>query len=479
MKGIVMRIINKFLPVVIILTGFISTAEAGFLDKLNAATQKLNEKTQQMQNRPAPGYQKSSNPDEPLHLEEQYKGSCYGKQSATCMDYGELVDQCMEPLKGYRMKLTGDLIEKKLKTEKLNDKQRKNLEEDLAAAREAEKNKTDNPTIAGQKNSQRYLQDISEEDQVYINAEYNVMHQKITNKCIGADHMNTGRRTNLIKEKALSGEEVVAEYKNKKAKDEEPFNCLKGVSGVRYNVMADMMEKKMTASNLSDKDRADWQADIASLREAAAAGGTAMPKPVDPANPMRAMMRMTKTEDMMALSQETSKQTQELIESCNNKNKPPKPKMATGSAKGYTTTSEMKKLNAENAEKDKKDAAKQEIIGGGGSLGAGNLTYMKTAVKCYEPMKGHMAKVTAAKLEEKLKTAKNVTPENRKLWEEDIAAWKEAAAVGADQPDPPDPDNPYRWQDWLTNQERQQINSEHAAFVNQITRECNAKEHMK
>ncbi len=44
------------------------TASAGLLDKLNAAAQKLNEKTQQMQTGKA--QQPAEDPDKPLHMED-------------------------------------------------------------------------------------------------------------------------------------------------------------------------------------------------------------------------------------------------------------------------------------------------------------------------------------------------------------------------------------------------------------------------
>ena len=101
-------------------------ARAGFLDKLNAATQKLNAKTQQMQQGGNQPYERNPNnpvtgdaPDDVINLEDHYKGgSCEGHRTATCMDYNELVDHCLDPLRGYRAKLLADRIDYKLKNEK-------------------------------------------------------------------------------------------------------------------------------------------------------------------------------------------------------------------------------------------------------------------------------------------------------------------------------------------------------------------------
>src|SRR5262245_61202103 len=129
----------KQLTVVAMMIGCLAlsstVAQAGLMDKINSAAQKINQKSQQMQN----GQGQSAagqDPDRPLTLDNK-GGSSEGHRSATCMDYGEAVDKCMAPLRGYRMKLLGDRIDQKLKTEKLSDQDRKNLEEDLAGIREA------------------------------------------------------------------------------------------------------------------------------------------------------------------------------------------------------------------------------------------------------------------------------------------------------------------------------------------------------
>ena len=55
-------------------------------------------------------------------------------------------------------------------------------------------------------------------------------------------------------------------------------------------------------TGLSAQQRSEYEADIRSVREAAAAG-LDMPAPVDPANPARAMMRLS-TEQQMAMGTE-------------------------------------------------------------------------------------------------------------------------------------------------------------------------------
>jgi hypothetical protein len=79
--------------------------------------------------------------------------------------------------------------------------------------------------------------------------------------------------------------------------------CQHKLSGLRWSMTADHMQKNLDASTgLSAKDKADYQADIKSMRDAAASGAQ-MPAPVDPANPMRAMSRLPPQEQMAVATQ--------------------------------------------------------------------------------------------------------------------------------------------------------------------------------
>lgn len=327
----------------------------------------------------------------------------------------------------------------------------------------------DEPTIAGEQKSNRHLMDISEEDQIFVNAEYNSFYQKIYNKCMGADHMNIGRRTEMKVAETISDEEAVAAFKKQRAKDDGPMNCFKKVTGIRYIVMAEMMEEKMQKLQLSDKERAEWQEDIAAVREAGETGA-AMPKTTDPNNQYRAMMRLTDANEQMALGEKYSARSQEEMAKCSaqSSHKIQEREIKSGGLVDHSKSPANKK-----AQKQTKSTKFNNVKGG--SLGAGNLTYMKGYVGCFAPLKGHFAKVHADKLEAKLKTAGNISDQKRKEWEEDIAAWREAEQNGADTPNPPDPDNPYRWYDYVTNADRQAINKEHADFNNKIMKECGDK----
>jgi hypothetical protein len=149
MKKMGMTYIKNILCIVLTVGFFLFhplVSYAGLFDKLGDAVKTMSQKAEQLKDSSS---QENGDPDHPLNLTGE--GHCKGQNTATCLDYMEVANQCLEPLKGHRMKLLADRIEHNLKTEKLSAQQRKNLEEDMAAAREAEKNHSDQPTIAGQK----------------------------------------------------------------------------------------------------------------------------------------------------------------------------------------------------------------------------------------------------------------------------------------------------------------------------------------
>ena len=279
---------TKFIFLISLMPGFMifcpAISQAGIFDALTSAANNLKQAAQQTDQKSASSGSSSStadaDSDHPLNL--QYHGSCDGHRTATCMDYNEGMDQCMAPIYGYRMKMLGDRIEWKFKNEKLTDQEHNNLQEDLAAAREAEKNHSDDPTIAGQPKSQRYLSDISQEDQVWVNAEFMRLRNRIYNKCEGADHMGVGHRTELITDFGPTGDQALEQYRKQHRRAREDFfnrahggsgsNCMQQIAGLRYQIMADMMEKKMNSLNVSGKDRDEWITDIAVVRASAASG---------------------------------------------------------------------------------------------------------------------------------------------------------------------------------------------------------------
>jgi hypothetical protein len=72
-------------------------------------------------------------------------------------------------------------------------------------------------------------------------------------------------------------------------------------------ITADRLQEKLDSSKgLSAKERADFEADIKATR-AAAVEGLSAPKPVNPKNPYRYIMRLT-LDDQMAINTAFQKQ---------------------------------------------------------------------------------------------------------------------------------------------------------------------------
>ena len=91
--------------------------------------------------------------------------------------------------------------------------------------------------------------------------------------------------------------------------------CQQKLQGLRLSIQADHMQQNLAAATgLSGKDKADYEADIRSVREAGAAGQQTV-APVDPANPNRAMMRLT-LQDQMAMSTEFGTQYAQKMAAC-------------------------------------------------------------------------------------------------------------------------------------------------------------------
>jgi hypothetical protein len=89
--------------------------------------------------------------------------------------------------------------------------------------------------------------------------------------------------------------------------------CQQETKGLRLSLMADYMQRNLDAAEgLSAQQRSEFEADIKATRDAAAAG-LDMPPPVDPANPMRAMMRLTPEQQMAHATEYGQKMVQQLV----------------------------------------------------------------------------------------------------------------------------------------------------------------------
>jgi hypothetical protein len=91
--------------------------------------------------------------------------------------------------------------------------------------------------------------------------------------------------------------------------------CQEQAKTLRLSLLAEYLQKRLDASpGLSAQERADFEADIKATREGAAKG-LDMPPAVDPANPMRAMMRLT-PQDQVAYGEAFGTRYVQQLTSC-------------------------------------------------------------------------------------------------------------------------------------------------------------------
>lgn len=396
---------------------------------------------------------------------------------------------CMASTAGHQEKLTAEVLQRKLaQSPNLSAQERRNIEEDIQWL---------NATAAGARNlpqpdpkhPHRWLLVLTDEEQMEINKANMQFANEVRAKCEAqyggmSQFADPSGRRRAQADSGVNAPVPVAPAPTGPSRLEEFNNCTASRQGLRWKVMADRLEAKLAAAkNLSAQERTAWEEDIAVVRAAAQSGATTTPMSPDPKNPMRYMTRLT-GEDHMAVIQEYNAASQALLARCSAAARTDKSAVAGGAPQSGGLVPSPDNPNAQSAQRN---APQRQAAGGsaaGGSLsaalGATRADYLERSglVACYDRTKGHMAKVTADTLEAKLKTAQGLTPQQRQLWNEDIAAWRAAEAARAEQPIPPDPNNPYRWQSYFTRAERQEINRQHSAFVNKIVAECNAMDHM-
>ncbi len=388
-----------------------------------------------------------------------------GATSFTALDDNA---KCLAPLNGYRPKITADMLEAKLKTApNLTAEQRAAWQADIAAVRAAQAAGTDAVASPDAANPNRYLSHLTTDEQTELNRQYGVFYNEVSGRCMGADHMNVGRTTpmNYIQNTAAADRQRAQQDANMNAMQQ----CLAQVSGLRWQILADKLEAKMATQTLSAAERAAWEADIGVARQAQASGGATMPQSPDPQNPMRWMMRLS-PEEQLAWNTEVANQTTERSAQCTSSTPIVEREIESG---GLVDRS---RSPANRNARPERQAARNTPPPQGGALGAGRVDGLKEWNECYEPLRGHLAKVTAEALETKLAAAGALSAQQRAEWEADIASWRAAEQQGLDRAEPADPANPYRWEDRFTRDERAAINGKHAQFNNQIVRDCGARD---
>jgi hypothetical protein len=279
-------------------------------------------------------------------------------QGATQLNGLKPFTDCLERVKGHQEHLTADRLDAKLAVSTaLTAEERAVWQRDIAALRAVTPQQ---PTFKAPdaKDPQHYLLGLTDGEQVSINSMTSRFSQETNLECEkkyggmtryspGSDQSGQRRfeadlQANMVTPIDIatiavtalpspfpkSAEQVAAERQAVRATQRAEQNrvtqlamegvmarsvvCQQEVKGLRLTLMADYMQRNLdTAQGLSAKDRAEFETDIRSTREAAAAG-LDMPPPADPANPMRAMMRLTPEQQMAHATEYGQKMVQQL-----------------------------------------------------------------------------------------------------------------------------------------------------------------------
>jgi hypothetical protein len=264
-------------------------------------------------------------------------------QGATQLNGLKPFTDCLEKVKGHQEHLTADRLDAKLAiSTALTAEERAAWQLDIAALRAVT---PQHPTFKAPdaKNPQHYLLGLTDEEQVSINSMTSRFSQETNLECEkkyggmtryspGSDQSGQRRfeadlRANMVtpidiatiavtalpspfpKSQEQQAAEARAAREAQRAQTDQVFqlaaegaiarsvarsaDCQQEVKALRLTLMAEYMQRNLdSAQGLSAKDRSEFEADIRSTREAAAAGMDMAP-PLDPTNPFRAMMRLT------------------------------------------------------------------------------------------------------------------------------------------------------------------------------------------
>jgi hypothetical protein len=113
----------------------------------------------------------------------------------------------------------------------------------------------------------------------------------------------------------LDAERRAAEEASRQAFNNRASNCMDATKGLRLELMADRLQTVLDSSTgLSAQERAEFEADIAATRDAAAKG-LEMVDPVDPANPYRVMTRLS-VQDQTDIAIQSGQQMAAIMMTC-------------------------------------------------------------------------------------------------------------------------------------------------------------------
>ncbi len=190
-----MSILTRIVPVAFVLAmsfGYLHQAGAQqkFLDKLQNAAKKTQEATQPQ------GAQQTPQPADQPAQQRAGGGSLSSALGATEFNALSEHNECFDPLKGYRSRITGNMLDSKLKgAAGLSAADRTQWQEDLAAVRAAQAAGSDDVKSPDPKDAHRYLSHLTRDEQTELNRQYGEYYNKIVSRCNGKDVMGIGKKT--------------------------------------------------------------------------------------------------------------------------------------------------------------------------------------------------------------------------------------------------------------------------------------------
>jgi hypothetical protein len=400
---------------------------------------------------------------------------------------------CMAQAAGAQEKLTAQVLQRKLgSSSNLAAQDRQHIQEDIDWLNA----KATNPSAPAPdpKHPQRYLLEMTDQEQQEVSGAYGRYSSEVHDKCEAQYGGMTqfsdpaGRRHAPIDTRVpfpdlLHAAPTVAQPTAR----EQRKDCMAGLAGVRWQLMAEHMEQKLGAlPNVSAQERKAWEEDIAVVRSAAQSNARTMPQSPDPKNPMRYMTRLT-PQDQMAMIQEQSARSQQLMASCNG-GSPASAGVSDARSQELAAMHERRRAERNNPSALDPGAANSEAQAwlaarpfkahayAAGSATQAEYLNKSGALECYDRQKGFRAHQNVQRLTAKRAT---VAPQDRQELEAWITAWGAAEQAGKDEPSPLSPTNQQGYLRFLSGPEQQEMNMANSALHDMIRRECSSMDYME
>ena len=414
-------------------------------------------------------------------------------QGATTLHGLDDYNGCMAQTAGAQEKLTAQVLQRKLNLSAgLSAQERQRIQEDIQWLNA----KAANPRAPAPdpKNPQRYLLAVTDDEQMEVSGAYGRFASDVREKCEaqygGMSQFSdpAGRRHAPIDTRvALPDLLHAAPPAHHATAVEQHRDCMAGLAGLRWQLMAEHMESKLQSMpNLSAAERKAWEEDIAIVRAAQQSGARAMPQSPDPLNPTRYLTRLT-PQEQMAMIQEQSTRSQQMMAGCSAAAGVPDSEQSQRSQELAAMHAQRRSRNNASSNLDP-DAARAEAEAWLAarpfkprSYTAGSSTqaeYLEKsgALACYDRQKGFRAHQTAQRLETKRALA---APQDRQELEAWISAWHAAEQAGKDEPAAINPGNQQGWLRFLSGPDQQEINMANSALQNMVRTECSSMDYMK